>query len=233
MSELPKAAKEETHLRVKNFKNGNDISLATLMFQFGRYLLISSSQPGGQPANLQGIWNEKLQAPWDGKYTININTEMNYWPAEVTNLGETHQPLIQMVKELSVSGQKTAKDMYGCNGWVTHHNTDLWRSCGPVDGADYVWPNGGAWLSQHVWQHYLYTGDKKYLQEVYPALKGVADFYLDFLIEHRHTNGWLPHRQVLLNTDQEETGTPLLPAVRWITKLHSMPFQMLCRQPAF
>lgn len=179
-----KEAQEETHLRVKNFKNGNDVSLAVLMFQFGRYLLISSSQPGGQPANLQGIWNEKLQAPWDGKYTININTEMNYWPAEVTNLSETHEPLIQMVKELSVSGQETAKEMYGCNGWVTHHNTDLWRSCGPVDGADYVWPNGGAWLSQHVWQHYLYTGDKEYLQDVYPALKGVADFFLDFLTEH-------------------------------------------------
>ncbi|MDR2917984.1 MAG: glycoside hydrolase family 95 protein [Tannerella sp.] len=179
------AAKEQTHLRVKNFRNGKDISLAALMFQYGRYLLISSSQPGGQPANLQGIWNHELLAPWDGKYTININTEMNYWPAEVTNLSETHQPLFQMLKELSRTGSKTAHDMYGCNGWVTHHNTDIWRSCGVVDGAYWgMWPNGGAWLAQHLWEHYLYTGDKKFLKEVYPILKGAADFFLDFLVEH-------------------------------------------------
>lgn len=179
------AAKEQTHLRVKNFHNGNDLSLAVLLFQYGRYLLISSSQPGGQPANLQGIWNEKLLAPWDGKYTININLEMNYWPSEVTNLSETHLPLIQMVKELSESGQQTARNMYDCNGWVTHHNTDIWRSCGVVDGAYWgMWPNGGAWLAQHLWERYLYTGDKEYLKEVYPALKGSADFFLDFLVEH-------------------------------------------------
>lgn len=179
------AAKEQTHLRLRNFNNGEDISLAALFFQYGRYLLISSSQPGGQPANLQGIWNNDLLAPWDGKYTININLEMNYWPAEVTNLSETHLPLVQMVKELSESGKQTAKDMYGCNGWVTHHNTDLWRSCGVVDGADWgMWPNGGAWLTQHLWQRYLYNGDKEYLREVYPAMKGSADFFLDHLIEH-------------------------------------------------
>lgn len=179
------ASKEQTHLRVKNFHKGNDLSLAVLMFQYGRYLLISSSQPGGQPANLQGIWNDKLLAPWDGKYTININTEMNYWPAEVTNLSETHLPLVQMVKELSESGRQTARDMYGCNGWVTHHNTDLWRSCGVVDGAYYgMWPNGGAWLAQHLWERYLYSGDQEYLKEVYPALKGSADFFLDYLVEH-------------------------------------------------
>lgn len=178
-------AKEQTHLRVKSFNKGNDVSLAALMFQYGRYLLISSSQPGGQPANLQGIWNEKLLAPWDGKYTVNINAEMNYWPAEVTNLSETHQPLFQMVKELSERGRKTAKDMYGCNGWVTHHNTDIWRSCGVVDGAFWsMWPNGGAWLAQHLWEHYLYTGDKEFLKGAYPALKGSADFFLDFLVEH-------------------------------------------------
>lgn len=179
------AAKEETPVRVRNFHNGQDISLATLMFQYGRYLLISSSQPGGQPANLQGIWNNKLLAPWDGKYTININTEMNYWPAEVTNLSETHQPLLQMVKELSISGQKTARSMYGCGGWVTHHNTDLWRCTGPVDGPNSgMWVNGGGWLSQHLWQHYIYSGNTKFLREAYPALKGAADFYLDFLTEH-------------------------------------------------
>lgn len=179
------AASRETDVRVKNFNKENDPALVTLMFQFGRYLLISSSQPGGQPANLQGIWNHELLAPWDGKYTININTEMNYWPAEVTNLSETHFPLFQMVKEMAETGKATARDMYGCNGWVAHHNTDLWRATGPVDSPFYgTWPMGGAWLSQHLWQHYLYTGDKEFLKEVYPVLKGVADFYLDFLTEH-------------------------------------------------
>lgn len=175
---------EETHLRVRNFKEGKDQDLVALMFQFGRYLLISSSQPGGQPSTLQGVWNDQLVPPWDSKYTININTEMNYWPAEVTNLSETHHPLFAMLKDLSVTGQETAKAMYNAGGWVAHHNTDLWRTTGPVDGAFYgMWPNGGAWLSQHIWQHYLYTGDKSFLQEYYPVLKGTADFFLDFLVE--------------------------------------------------
>ena len=179
------AAKAETHIRVKNFHKGDDLSLAALMFQYGRYLLISSSQPGGQPANLQGIWNKDLLAPWDGKYTININLEMNYWPAEVTNLSETHRPLFQMLKELSQTGSTTARDMYGCNGWLAHHNTDIWRSTGVVDAAPWgMWPNGGAWLSQHLWEHYLFTGNKQFLKEVYPILKGSADFFLDFLVEH-------------------------------------------------
>ena len=179
---------EETDVRVKNFKDGKDQSLAALLFQFGRYLLICSSQPGGQPATLQGIWNHQLTPPWDSKYTININTEMNYWPAEVTNLSETHQPLFKMLHELSVTGKETAKSMYNANGWVAHHNTDLWRATGPVDGPFYgQWTNGGAWLSQHMWQHYLYTGNKEFLKESYPVLKGAADFFLDFLIEHpRH-----------------------------------------------
>lgn len=185
------AAAEETPVRIRNFENGQDPALATLLFQYGRYLLISASQPGGQPANLQGIWNDKLLAPWDGKYTININTEMNYWPAEVTNLAETHQPLFQMVKELSESGQETARVMYGCNGWVAHHNTDLWRCTGHVDGPNSgMWPNGGGWLSQHVWQHYLYSGDEAFLSDAYPALKGAADFYLDFLTEEP-THKWM------------------------------------------
>ncbi len=179
------AEKEQIHLRIRNFRNGNDPSLAVLLFQYGRYLLISSSQPGGQAANLQGIWNDKLLAPWDGKYTVNINAEMNYWPAEITNLSETHQPLFQMVKELSESGRHTARDMYGAGGWVTHHNTDIWRSCGVVDGATWgMWPNGGAWLAQHLWDHYLYTGDKAFLKDAYPIMKGSADFFLDFLVEH-------------------------------------------------
>lgn len=185
------ASKAETHERVRNFFKGTDQNLVALMFQFGRYLLISSSQPGGQPANLQGIWNNQLMAPWDGKYTVNINTEMNYWPAEVTNLSETHQPLIQMVKELSESGQGTARTLYGCDGWVLHHNTDIWRSTGPVDAASWgQWPNGGAWLCTHLWEHYQYTGDKEYLKEVYPAMKGSADFFLDFLVAHP-TYGWM------------------------------------------
>lgn len=185
------AAKLETTERIARFNEGKDISLAVLQFQYGRYLLISSSQPGGQPANLQGIWNEKLAAPWDGKYTININTEMNYWPAEVTNLSETHQPLFQMVKELSVTGRETARTMYGCDGWVAHHNTDIWRATGPVDKAFYgTWPMGGAWLTTHLWQHFLYSGDRQFLAEVYPALKGSADFYLDYLVAHPRY-GWM------------------------------------------
>lgn len=184
-------AKLETVKRIELFNEGKDVSLAVLLFQYGRYLLISSSQPGGQPANLQGIWNNKLAAPWDGKYTININTEMNYWPAEVTNLSETHQPLFEMVKELSVTGRETAWAMYGCNGWVAHHNTDIWRATGPVDKAFYgTWPMGGAWLTTHLWQHYLYSGDKLFLSEAYPALKGAADFYLDYLTEHPEY-GWM------------------------------------------
>lgn len=180
----------ETTERIRQFKNGNDPALAALMFQYGRYLLISSSQPGGQPANLQGIWNEKPLAPWDSKYTININTEMNYWPAEVTNLSETHQPLFELVKDLSVSGQGTARTLYGCRGWVAHHNTDLWRATGPVDQAFYgTWPMGGAWLATHLWQHYLYTGDSDFLKTYYPVLKGASDFFLDFLIPHPRY-GW-------------------------------------------
>lgn len=180
-----KGLNKETVERLRHFSEGYDPDLAVLMFQYGRYLLISSSQPGGQPANLQGIWNDKLLAPWDGKYTININTEMNYWPAEVTNLSEMHEPLFEMVKELSQTGRSTAQTMYGCRGWVAHHNTDLWRATGPVDNAFYgTWPNGGGWLSTHLWEHYLYQGDKEYLKDVFPVLKGAADFYLDFLVEH-------------------------------------------------
>lgn len=184
------SSQEETSYRIKHFNERKDLGLVALMFQFGRYLLISSSQPGGQPAGLQGIWNHELLAPWDGKYTININTEMNYWPAEVTNLPEMHEPLFQMVKELSESAQGTARTLYECRGWTVHHNTDLWRMAGPVDGASYVWPLGGAWLSQHLWQHYLYTGDQAFLKTAYPALKRAADFFLDFLVEHPKY-GWM------------------------------------------
>ncbi|HVG14036.1 MAG TPA: glycoside hydrolase family 95 protein, partial [Chitinophagaceae bacterium] len=179
------AAQLPTDQRLRQFTTSNDPQLATLYFQYGRYLLISSSQPGGQPANLQGIWNNKVRPPWDSKYTININTEMNYWPAEKTALPEMHEPLIQMVKELSVTGQATARDMYAARGWMAHHNTDIWRINGAVDGAFWgAWVNGGAWLSLHLWDRYLYNGDKKFLASVYPILKGAALFYYDFLIEH-------------------------------------------------
>lgn len=185
------AVKKPTNVRVAEFASGNDPQLAALYFQFGRYLLISSSQPGTQPANLQGIWNDKVSPPWDSKYTININTEMNYWPAEVTNLPEMHQPLFSMLKDLAQTGKESASKMYNARGWNTHHNTDLWRITGPVDGAFYgLWPMGGAWLSQHLWQHYLFTGEKAFLKEVYPILKGAATFYVDVLQEEPK-NRWL------------------------------------------
>lgn len=178
------AAQEPTDVRLQNFAHTYDPQFVALYFQFGRYLLISCSQPGGQPANLQGIWNAEMRPPWDSKYTININTEMNYWPAEKDNLPEMHLPLVQMVKELSVTGQGTARTMYGARGWVAHHNTDLWRITGPVDRIFWgVWSMGGAWLSQHLWDRYLYNGDTAYLRDVYPAIKGAALFFVDDLVE--------------------------------------------------
>jgi alpha-L-fucosidase 2 len=174
-----------TDERLKNFTTTNDPQFVALYFQFGRYLLISSSQPGGQAANLQGIWNDKLRPSWDSKYTININAQMNYWPAEKTNLSELHEPFLQMVKDMSVMGQQTAKVMYGARGWVAHHNTDIWRSTGAIDGATWgVWSGGAAWTSQHLWEHYLYSGDKNFLTSVYPIIKGAATFYIDYLVEH-------------------------------------------------
>ncbi|MBS1603001.1 MAG: glycoside hydrolase family 95 protein [Bacteroidetes bacterium] len=173
-----------TDERLKNFRSVNDPSFVTLYYQYGRYLLISSSQPGGQPANLQGIWNDRLFPPWDSKYTLNINAEMNYWPAEKTNLAEMHEPFLQLVRELSVTGQQTARVMYGARGWMAHHNTDIWRSTGPVDGVFWgIWSDGGAWTSQHLWEHYLYNGDKTYLASVFPVMKGAAMFYVDDLVE--------------------------------------------------
>ena len=179
---------KSTDLRIADFATANDPQLVALYFQFGRYLLISSSQPGTQPANLQGIWNHQLKPSWDSKYTININTEMNYWPSEVTNLSEMHEPLFRMLKDLSVTGKEAAQQMYGADGWVVHHNTDIWRMTGPVDGPFYgMWPMGGAWLSQHIWQHYLFTGDEEFLQEYYPILKGSAAFYADVLRKEPNT----------------------------------------------
>jgi alpha-L-fucosidase 2 len=185
------AMKLPTDERIKNFRNGNDPQFTTLYFQYGRYLLISSSRPGGQPANLQGLWNQSMNPPWQSKYTININTEMNYWPAESCNLGECTEPLIAMVKDLSQTGARTAREMYGAGGWVAHHNTDLWRATGPIDFADAgMWPSGGAWLCDHLWDHYEFSGDQKYLKEVYPVMRGAAQFFLDTLVEDP-TNHWL------------------------------------------
>jgi alpha-L-fucosidase 2 len=171
--------------------DGTDLDMVALMMQYGRYLLISSSQPGGQPANLQGVWNDKMNAPWDSKYTININAEMNYWPSMVGNLVECQEPLLRMISDLSVTGSKTAGAMYGCKGWVAHHNTDLWRIAGPVDGTTWgMFPTGGAWLTTHIWQQYLFTGDKQLLEQYYPVMKGAADFLLDYLRIHPEY-GWL------------------------------------------
>ena len=178
--------------------DGKDLDMVSLMMQYGRYLLISSSQPGGQPANLQGVWNNKMDAPWDSKYTININAEMNYWPALVGNLAETQQPLFSMIRDLSQTGTKTAKEMYDCPGWVAHHNTDLWRIAGPVDGTTWgMFPTGGAWLTTHIWQHYLFTGDKQFLADNYNVMKGAADFLLAYMQtypkdgEVKNAAGWL------------------------------------------
>ena len=185
---LPKSENSslETDKRLAAFAdNPTDLDMVSLMMQYGRYLLISSSQPGGQPANLQGVWNDKMDAPWDAKYTININAEMNYWPALVGNLAETQQPLFSMIRDLSETGATTAKQMYGCRGWVAHHNTDLWRITGPVDGTTWgMFPTGGAWLTTHLWQHYLFTGDKQFLKDYFPVMKGAADFLVDYLHEH-------------------------------------------------
>jgi alpha-L-fucosidase 2 len=168
-----------------------DPSLAALYFQYGRYLLIASSRPGTQPANLQGIWNDQTNPPWESKFTLNINCEMNYWPAEIANLSECHEPLFKMIEDLTVSGARTAKSQYGCRGWVVHHNTDLWRGTAPINNIDGVWPTGGAWLCQHLWEHYLFTGDKKFLaQRGYPAMKRACEFFMDFMIKDPKT-GWL------------------------------------------
>ncbi|MDR3220062.1 MAG: glycoside hydrolase family 95 protein [Dysgonamonadaceae bacterium] len=185
------ADREPTDVRIKEFAGTHDPELAALYFQFGRYLLISSSQPGTQPANLQGIWNDRYLPSWDSKYTCNINVEMNYWPAESTNLSEMHEPMLRMVREVAETGALTAQMMYNCRGWVLHHNTDIWRITGPVDrAASGMWPAGGAWLSQHLWYRYLYTGDTEYLKSVYPVMREAAMFFNDFLIEEPQ-KGWL------------------------------------------
>jgi len=180
-----------TDERIRRFATENDPALAALYLQYGRYLLISSSRPGTQPANLQGIWNDNLNPPWGSKYTININTEMNYWPAEITNLPELAEPLFGMIRDLSETGARMARDHYNAGGWVAHHNTDIWRAAGPIDGPRWgLWPTGGAWLCYHLWEHYLFSGDRAFLARAYPLMKGSAQFFLDTLVpEPKH--GWL------------------------------------------
>ncbi len=174
-----------TDQRLREFKrSGADTGLEELYFQFGRYLMISGSRPGGQPLNLQGLWNKDIIPPWACQYTININTEMNYWPVELCNLSECAEPLLRMVRELAVDGRRVARAMYGCRGWVAHHNTTLWRDAQPVDNAAVCsyWPMGGAWLCQNFYDHFAFTGDRAFLAAAYPLLKGACEFYLDWLV---------------------------------------------------
>ncbi len=180
-----------TDERIRRYAADPDPALVTLLFQYGRYLLIASSRPGSQPANLQGIWNDELRPPWSSNFTININTQMNYWPAESTNLAECHTPLLDFIGDLSANGRRTAQTNYGARGWVAHHNADLWRQSAPVgafgsgDPVWACWPMAGPWLCQHLWEHYAFGCDRAFLAErAYPLMKGAAEFCLDWLVEH-------------------------------------------------
>jgi alpha-L-fucosidase 2 len=186
------AANQPTDVRLLATDKAADPALVSLYFQFGRYLLIASSRPGDQPANLQGVWNDKLKPSWDSKYTVNINTEMNYWPSEVANLAECAEPLYAMIDDLMESGAKTAKAHYGARGWVLHHNTDLWRGTAPINNSNHgIWPTGGAWLTRHMWEHYLFSGDRDFLaKRSYPAMKSASLFFVDYLVRDPKT-GWL------------------------------------------
>ncbi len=182
-----------TDQRIKAFSSGSDPQLASLCYQFGRYVLISSSRPGTQPANLQGIWNNSMNPPWDSKYTTNINLEMNYWPVETGNLSELSEPLTQMVKDLTDQGSQVAKEDYGAGGWVCHQNTDIWKVAAPMDGPTWgTFTVGGAWLTTQLWEHYLFTLDTSYLRDIYPVIKGSVQFFMDFLVEYPNNNKkWL------------------------------------------
>ncbi len=188
----PQAEAQPTDVRVKSYQPGGDPGLAALYYQFGRYLLIASSRPGTQPANLQGIWNNSLFPPWAANWTINCNAQINYWSVEAANLTECHLPLLELTREISVDGTNVATKLYDARGWMAHHNTDLWRTTGPVSGEARwaIFQVGSAWLCQHVWEHYAFTGDKKFLRNFWPVLQGAAQFYLDSLIEEP-SHGWL------------------------------------------
>ena len=201
-------ANEPTDERLIAFANRDDNHLVATYFMFGRYLLICSSQPGGQPANLQGIWNDKLFPSWDSKYTCNINTEMNYWPSEVTRLSELNEPLFRLIEEVSKTGSKTAKTMYGKDGWVMHHNTDIWRVTGGIDKAPSgMWMTCGAWLCSHLWQHYLYTGDKDFLRRYYPLMADAA-LFLDQMLIKDPKSGYL----MISPSVSPENSHPILPS---------------------
>jgi alpha-L-fucosidase 2 len=200
------AAQQPTNQRPAKFLEGTDPQLAALYFQYGRYLLISCSRPGTQPANLQGLWNESMSPPWESKYTVNINTEMNYWPAETTNLAECHEPLLRLVAELAETGSRTARVHYGARGWVCHHNTDLWRQTAPIDGPLWgFWPTGGAWLCTHLWSRYEFSGDRAFLARAYPVMKGAALFFLDTLVEEP-AHRWLVTCPSLSPENQHPAG---------------------------
>ena len=190
----PDRADLPTDRRLREVKESGlegDPAFAALYFQYGRYLLIASSRPGSQPANLQGVWNELLNPPWESKWTLNINCEMNYWPAELCNLSECHEPLFDMIDDLVISGGRTAREQYGCRGWVVHHNTDLWRGSAPINNIDGIWPTGAAWLCHQLWEHYLFTEDKRFLaRRAFPAMKSASEFFEDYLIKDPKT-GWL------------------------------------------
>ncbi len=180
--------------RLNGYQANPDPDFAALLFQYGRYLMIASSRPGGQAANLQGLWNDKKTPSWDSKYTININTEMNYWLAELTNISECHEPLFAMLDDLQVTGSEVARDFYGARGWVVHHNTDGWRGAAPINASNHgIWPTGGAWLATHLWERYLFSGDVSFLTDCgYPLLKGASEFFLDYLISDPvYGKGWL------------------------------------------
>ncbi|WP_276482439.1 glycosyl hydrolase family 95 catalytic domain-containing protein [Paraflavitalea pollutisoli] len=186
-----KLADLPTDKRIEQFSALKDPSLLSLYMQYGRYLLISSSRPGTQPANLQGIWNDLLTPPWGSKYTTNINLEMNYWPAELLNLSDCAEPLFKLIEETAVAGQQTAREHYNAPGWVLHHNTDLWRGTAPINASNHgIWVTGAAWLCQHLWEHYLFTRDTAFLQKHYPTMKAAADFFVSFLVKDPKT-GWL------------------------------------------
>jgi alpha-L-fucosidase 2 len=183
-----------TDQRIEDYQKQIEPALDAILFQYGRYLMIGSSRPGSQPANLQGIWNDQLHPPWDSKYTVNINAEMNYWPTECSNLSECNEPLFRAIEEVAESGSETARVHYGARGWVLHHNFDLWRGTAPINASNHgIWPTGGAWLCQHLWEHYVYSGNVDFLRETaYPLMKGASEFFVDYLIEDpREGRGWL------------------------------------------
>lgn len=215
LSELP------TDQRLKRLREGKkDKGLAALYYGYGRYLLMASSRPGGLPANLQGIWCEKLEPTWDSKYTININTEMNYWPAEICNLSMCHEPLFDLLERMVKNGRRTAMEMYGCRGFVAHHNTDIWADTAPQDlalAASY-WVMGGAWLAAHIWKHYRYTMDQAFLDRMMPVLEECVLFFRDFMIEDHGEMIVCPSVSPENTYYQADgtTGSGLQQAVPWI-----------------